>query len=261
MRVVGLAFFFLFLYTGITWGDEAVSVTGLRNTVDKSYRKMVAGMDLFEKMHGLAPDARLRFKLLPRKRETNMEDVQVEILGDSFETPVPVAPDRTFVLPRDPQALKEDASVRPNRKKQTMTWRSEIRSPGVPAGKRRLGDLRLECAVGMAAGVVSNDKPLFGRLAGLLTGGPEYCAGSETRYLFFAERPIFAVTLVSGERREVLPIDRLYMGASYNPDWKADLAYCDCEVLLDRTYTLPLGDKSWPDDALVEFEYMGDAPR
>ncbi len=251
----------LLILTGTAWGDEAVNVTGLRNTVDKSYRRMVAGMDLFEKMRALAPRATLRFKLLPRKRETNMDDVRVDIVGDSFETPVPVAPDRTFVLPRDAQALKEDASVRPNRKKQTMTWRSDVRSPGVPAGKRRLGDLRLECAVGMEAGLISNDKPLLGRLAGLFTGGPAYCEGSETRYLFFAERPIFAVAMVAGERREVLPIDRLYMGASYNPDWKADLAFCDCEVLLDRTYTLPLGDKSWPDDTLVEFEYMDDDAR
>jgi hypothetical protein len=40
---------------------------------------------------------------------------------------------------------------------------------------------------------------------------------------------------------------------------QSDLAYCDCQVLLDRTYFLPLGDPSWPDDTLVEFEYMEDA--
>ena len=44
--------------------------------------------------------------------------------------------------------------------------------------------------------------------------------------------------------------------ASRDPDWKSDLPYCDCEVLLDRTYFVPLGDPSWPDDTLVEFEYM-----
>jgi len=36
-------------------------------------------------------------------------------------------------------------------------------------------------------------------------------------------------------------------------------------VLLDRTYFLPLGDRSWPHDTLVVFEYMDDgdalAPR
>ena len=29
---------------------------------------------------------------------------------------------------------------------------------------------------------------------------------------------------------------------------KADLAYCDCEVLARPRLLLPLGDRSWPDD-------------
>ena len=60
----------------------------------------------------------------------------------------------------------------------------------------------------------------------------------------------------SGNRREVLSIDKLYAAASNDPGLKTDLPYCDCEVLVDRTYVLPLGDRSWPDDTLVAFEYM-----
>jgi hypothetical protein len=56
--------------------------------------------------------------------------------------------------------------------------------------------------------------------------------------------------------RRALPVDRLYGGASRDPDWKEDLPYCDCEVLMDRAYFLPLGDTSWPDDTLVHFDYM-----
>jgi hypothetical protein len=41
----------------------------------------------------------------------------------------------------------------------------------------------------------------------------------------------------------------------------SDLRYCDCEVLLDRTYYAPLGDRSWPDDTLLVFEYMEDGTR
>jgi hypothetical protein len=37
-----------------------------------------------------------------------------------------------------------------------------------------------------------------------------------------------------------------------------DLRYCDCAVLLDRAYYAPLGDRSWPDDTLLELEYMDD---
>jgi len=48
----------------------------------------------------------------------------------------------------------------------------------------------------------------------------------------------------------------LYAAASDDPKLDKDLPDCDCEVLVDRTYFLPLGDRSWPDDTLVEFDYM-----
>jgi hypothetical protein len=240
-------------------GDEApaVVVTALRNPVAKSYRRIVAGMERFEKRHHLAPAAALRFKLLPRHRDTKMEDVEVEIVGDSVTIPVEVARDHTFVLERHRVALKEDAAVMPNRKARTMTWRAEIRTPGLPPNTRRLGDLRLECEVGMTAGLISNHPAnLFARLLELVPEGPEYCGRPAPRYLFFAERALFSVALVSGARRQVLPVDMLYAGASRDPQWKEGLPYCDCEVLVDRAYFLPLGDRSWPDETLVEFEYM-----
>jgi hypothetical protein len=112
----------------------------------------------------------------------------------------------------------------------------------------------------MKAGLISNYRAfLFGWLDPFLREGPEYCQRIAPRYLFFAERPIFSVTLVNGERKEVLEVDRLYGSASRQPDWKDDLPYCDCEVLMDRAYFMPLGDASWPDDTLVEFEYMDGA--
>ena len=68
------------------------------------------------------------------------------------------------------------------------------------------------------------------------------------------------MTLTAGARREVLPTDMLYARASDDPGLENDLPYCDCEVLVDRTYFLPLGDHNWPNDTLVEFEYMSDRP-
>jgi hypothetical protein len=69
---------------------------------------------------------------------------------------------------------------------------------------------------------------------------------------------LFSVTLVSGARRKVLPISQLYAAASDDPKLDNDLTECDCEVLVDRTYFLPLGDASWPDDTRIEFDYMVD---
>jgi hypothetical protein len=236
-------------------GDAApvIAVRATRDPVDKSYRKMLGGMDLFEQKRSMAPDASLRFRLLPRLHGTNMDGIELSIDADSFAIPVPVAPDHSFALERNQKALDEDASVRPNRTARSMTWRADIRTPGLPPGTRRLGDLRLECLVGMEADLVSDSLPGIGQLVNLLLRASGYCSKPGVRYLFFAERPLFGVTLVHGARREILPVEQLYASASVAP---VDLAHCDCQVLLDRTYFLPLGDSSWPDDTRIEFEFM-----
>ena len=240
---------------------QQVTITGTaRQAVEKSYRKMIQGMDHFERARAAnAPDAALRFKLLPRKPGTDMDHILLEVIGSTFDYAVRIAADHTFVLERNVNAMEEDAVVSTNRRRLSMTWRTEIRTPGLPPQTRRLGDLRLECEVGLESGLVSNSSPI-GRIFDLFTDNKGYCDRKETRYLYFAERPIFSVTLVVGTRREVLPIDRLYAMASDDPGLKQDLPYCDCEMLVDRAYFLPLGDHSWPDDTQVEFEYMDDRP-
>jgi hypothetical protein len=242
-------------------GDTLAPVTvgTTRDPVDKSYRKILKGMDLFEAKHSLAPNASLRFRLLPRRRTTNMDGIALKIAGDTVSIPVPVAPDHTFTLERNRQALDEDASVMPDRKAGSMTWRAEIRTPGLPPDTRRLGDLRLECQVGITADLVSNTRPFIGAIAGLILRMTDYCNGKDVHYLFFAGRPIFSIAMVAGARRETLSVDDLYAAASRDPTLADDLPYCDCEVMLDRTYFLPLGDRSWPDDTLIEFEYMDDS--
>jgi len=233
-----------------------ISAKANRDPVEKSYRKMIRGMDLFEREKSLAPNASLRFKLLPRRRETDMNSIDMEVIGTTIDFPVTIAPDHTFTMPRNQKAFDEDAQVIPNRKKQTMTWRSEIRTPGLPPGTRRLGDLRLECRVGMEAGLVSRGTSIISSIASAVFDTPAYCDKPAPLYLFFSERPLFSVTLSAGERREILPLAMLYAAASDDPKLDGDLPDCDCEVLVDRTYFLPLGDRSWPDDTLVEFDYM-----
>jgi hypothetical protein len=234
-----------------------VDVNAVRDPAEKSYRRIVRGMDLYERRHALAPNASLRFKLLPRNRDTSMEEIALGIVGDTVRIPVPVAADNTFALERSGPALDEDASVVPNRRARTMTWRTDIRTPGLPPNTRRLGDLRLECLVGIEADLVSNPRSIVAQIARLATDHG-YCDQQVPEYLFFAERPLWSVTLVHGSRRETLPVAQMYAGSSRSPMTKADLEYCDCEVLVDRTYYAPLGDSRWPDDTLLEFEYMDD---
>ena len=233
-----------------------VAAKANRDPVEKSYRKMVRGMDLFNAERSMSPNGVLRFKLLPRRPDTDMKSIEMEVIGSTVAFPVAVLPNDTFILERNAKAIDENAQVIPNRKAQSMTWRSDIRTPGLPEDTRRLGDLRLECRVGMEAGLISNSSNIIGRMTQAVMDTPAYCDRKAPLYLFFADRPLFSVTLVSGTRREQLSIDKLYASASDDPRLKTDLPYCDCEVLIDRTYVLPLGDRSWPDDTLVSFEYM-----
>lgn len=241
-----------------------VNVTGtqLRDPVEKSYRRMLRGMDLFAQQRpAVAPAAALRFKVLQRKPGVRLDDLELAIVGRGVDIPLDVAPDRTFVLPRDAKAAAEDAVVTPNRKALTMTWRADVRTPGLPPDTRRLGDLRLECQVGLEAGLVSNSPSWIVRLYDALDTTPAYCSRANNQYLFFADRPLFGVTLVAGARRESLPAGRLWAGAADDPGLRQDLPFCDCEMLVDRTYFLPLADASWPHDTLVVFDFMeaGDA--
>src|SRR5258708_23676738 len=91
-------------------GRQSIEIKALRNPVDKSYRKMVKGMDLFEEMHALAPNAVLRYKLLPRKRDTRMDDIALHVVADRLEGPVAVAPDHSFTLARDRKAFHANSA-------------------------------------------------------------------------------------------------------------------------------------------------------
>jgi hypothetical protein len=234
-----------------------VEVPNTRSPVDKSYRKMLQGMQRFERERTqLAPQASLRFRLLPRQPGTEMRGIKLKIVGDTTSMALPVADDNSFTLGYNEQLWREDAAVLANRKTLSMTWRAEVRSPGVPDGMRRLGDLRLECLVGMEAGLVSNNAHLFAWLDEFLRSADKVCSDPNGNYMYFAERPIFSISLQAGARRATLPFHALYAG---NPP-AAELPFCDCQVLLERSYFAPIWDRSWPDDTLLSFEYMDDPP-
>jgi hypothetical protein len=184
--------------SGVAATLPPVEVQALRDPVEKSYRKVVQGMDVFEQRRSLAPNAPLRFKLLPRSREMDMQGVALHIVSDSASMPIQVAPDGTFALERNARAMAENAVIAPNRRAGRMTWRTDIRTPDLPPGTRRLGDLRLECLVGVEADLVSDFRPFFGHIARLLRPR-DYCNQREVHYLFFTERPLFSVTLVATE--------------------------------------------------------------
>lgn len=235
---------------------QSVTVHTLAKPVDKSYRKMIAGMELFEKLHAMSPLAELRFKLLPRAKGLNMSEVTVKLIGDTKSYQIPVASDQSFTLNREQWALDEDASVITNQRVDSMTWRTDIRTPGLPSNTRRLGDLRLECRVGREANLLSPAPIFLDAAVKIARSLIDICDGIETRYLLFADRPVFSVKMVFGSRVKTIEFDDMYAGISYQEISAFRMSYCDCQAMLDRTYFLPLGDHTWPDDTLIEFEYM-----
>ncbi|WP_300753588.1 hypothetical protein [Janthinobacterium sp.] len=260
MRALLPLLFGLLLHSTIALAQTAptqqvpqVKVDATRDPVDKSYRKMMLGVERFERDHALAPQASLRFRLLPRQPGVDMRGVQLRIAGDTVSVPLPLAADNSFAPVRNEQALREDAVLLANRKASTMSWRAQVITPGLPPDTRRLGDLRLECRAGMDSGLISNDPQIIAWLSSMLYSTDKVCNQPDGNYLFFADRPLFGVTLVHGGRRVALPFKMLYAGGEQTP---ASLPYCDCQVLLDHSYYAPLWDASWPDDSLLELRYM-----
>ncbi|WP_229212086.1 gamma subclass chorismate mutase AroQ [Duganella sp. BJB475] len=209
-----------------------VAVAGTKDPDWKPYRKMLDGLNAFDQYHALAPKAELKFILRPQQPNLTLADLKLRIVGDSTNIELPIAADSTFSVPRDESAAKDDADLRLNSKKGLFRWRPDIHTAGLPAGTRRLGDLRLECEVRWA---VDKFDASFIKLAYIVPLGG-VCHSSRSRVFFTTATPIAGATLVSGTRREKLPAERLNA--------------------TDRTrYAPPLHDQSWPDDTLVEFDF------
>ncbi len=233
-------------------GDVAL----MRLPIDILYRKMVDGMDTFDSNHALAPKASLRFRLLPRQPGVTMNGIALKLIGDTTAIPIPVAADNSFALERNPVALAEDAFLSANRRADSMNWRPMIRSPGLDEFTRRLGDLRLECMVSLAADLIPKYASSTKMKRLLIRMGKYGCSSPDHPFLLFADRPLFKVTLRDGDRTEILSFSTLYAGGeARSAEW---LARSDVQSLQDKTYFAPLHDKHWSDDTLVEFDYMDD---
>lgn len=201
------------------------------------YRKAWRAFEVFEQHHQLAPWAPLRFMLALRDRQVDGVSgnaLALNLVSDKASTPVLLDAERRFTLPRDQQAWDDNADLVVNRKPGLYIGLPDIRTPGVPADARRLGDLRLQCEIAWA--IVKDDVGILQRTALTVLGGP--CHTSMARIGVRAPKRLSGVTLVAGERRESLDARR---------------------ILADgRFFAAPYHDGSWPDDTLVEFQYVAE---
>lgn len=210
----------------------AVVISNHKDPDWKTYRAFTEGLDTFEAQRRLAPAAALRFVLLPKAPNASLKDIKLRIAGDETSIPVPIREDGSFVVPRSEAAAKEDAELLLNRKPGTFRWRPDVHTPGVPANARRLGDLRLECAVRWA--IEQYETPYVIRKMMYAAGQP--CLTSRIKVDYIAPRPITAMYLSANGRRSQLPASLLENGG--------------------KVYVAPVHDQSLPDDALLEFDYV-----
>ncbi|HAT31141.1 MAG TPA: hypothetical protein DCW29_09905 [Janthinobacterium sp.] len=232
----------------------SVEVSANRDNRDKkSYRRMPAGMDPFESEHQLAPRASLRFKVVPRRAGVTLDGLALHIYSKHGNIAVPLASDASFAVPRDAAAAHDDAALAFNRADNSLAWHADMRSPGLPPNARRLGELLLECKVDMVADLVAYIHTPINIMVGKL---PDPCRTLPINMFYFADRPLFSVTLVYGARRGVLPADLLH-----GPALTSLAALQDWTFQRDRVYQIQfksLYEKGWPDDTLLEFDYIDD---
>ena len=170
--------------------------------------------------------------------------------------PLALNGDQVFSVPVRTELNAQGAVLQANQPEGSFAWRPDVRTPGLPANVRRLGDLRLQCRVDLTARLIVI--PASRANEALMANNPaKACEMSQAFYPIFADRPVFEVTLVSGKKRRVLlTLDALYgMGAPAER-----LPLLDWPHLRDRVVRLPLHDTDWPDDTQVVFEFLDKQP-
>lgn len=230
---------------------QKVPVNGVKNPEMKSYRAVWAGLDMFDRAHDLAPqvpEARFRIRTntgkakcigmcaasqtrIPRPDE---QTFALRIASENDSVNVPVSPDGQFTVPRIQAAYDDNADLVLNQKTNSYKISVEVRTPGLPENVRRLGDLRLECKVQVA--IAKEEIPFWiVALANSVLLTTDWCMkdkmGDEpVKFSYASPEPLLAATLVDGERSQKLEHGK-------------------------RTFQVPLGDRSWPDDALIQLEF------
>ncbi|NVE00093.1 hypothetical protein [Massilia sp. BJB1822] len=237
--------------------DTAVPSVAVHGAVpdrdEKSYRAMLAAMEVFDQNRSLAPGASLRFMVLPRQADVAMDGLVLQIVGEHTKVPVPLESNYSFVLPRNADAAQDGAVVRFNRQAKSLAWRADIRSPGVPSKARRLGDLLLECKVAMVGDLVAYvHHPINMMIAKL----QDPCRTLPINMFYFAERALFSITLTDGGRRSIMPAAMLYGPAAPMMPSQEDWIFLRERVFMVKFKSLY--EKGWTDDTLLQFEYMDD---
>ncbi|MES2320257.1 MAG: hypothetical protein V4631_22495 [Pseudomonadota bacterium] len=214
-----------------------VAVNGIKGAELKPYRIMSAGLDAFDEYRRLAPAAKLQFRLSKRGEANEFnghwDDVTMRLAGNDTSIQIPIAHDGTFILPRNQQAFDDDADLVLNQKKLLIRFSPDVRTPGIPANARRLGDYRLECQV--IVGIGKKELNFAQRMAiNTFMMGGDWCSRGAGKFGFSLPDKVVSATIFHDGKRLAVPASAYQV-------------------------VPPIQDRSIPDDALIEFEFWSAA--
>lgn len=218
--------------------EGVVHVNAVKNPEMHAYRAIVAGLDMFDDQHALAPSVpKLLFQVSGRGGKPLAGPLpSAKLTADDFDLSLPIdAASGLFTVPRNQQAWDSKAEFRLSRKRNEVKVMPWIRSPGLLENQRRLGDLRLECKVMIA--IAKEEIPLWAdMLVDSLLLTRDWCSffkDKDRRWSQDVPAGLSAATLHEGDRRLALEVH-------------------------DHSFELPLADPSWSNDALIDLEFAPD---
>lgn len=208
--------------------EQSIEVEGIKNPEWKSYKILFQGFDAFEKNRDLAPAATLRFALRPLQDGLSMDGVTLHIESPKHRIPIALDEYHRFSLPQDHLLADDGAELLVNRKKNVMSIRPDVRTPGLAPGVRRLGDLRLECYVRWET--QKDELSFIKRNAFRMLGGP--CKSETVKTFYFADGTLKSAWIS-------VPGRKIQLEIAGN----------------GRLFRPPLHDITWDDEALVTLEF------
>lgn len=205
-----------------------VEIKGIRDPDWKPYSAMLKGVKKFSDKHALAPTSELKFILIPRRPDVDMQGLQLKLEDGENSSAIPLNEMKVFTLPVDQNLLKTKAELTINRKAGLVRWLPYVRSAATTDTTRRMGDLRLTCEVHWA--IDKETLPFAMRSAVSALGGACNPITEKISYGFIEAKRIISATITYKGRSERIPVD-------------------------GDTFTPPLRDENWGDDSLIELEF------
>lgn len=210
---------------------DTIEVSAMRDPEVRRYKAILAGLEAFDRHRRHAPQVdALRFRVERTARASGDGQLAARLEGeDGFLLPLAIDAAGLLEVPRSDAALAADSELLLNQRRRHYRIEPYVRTPGLPAHVRRLGDLRLECKVKVA--IAKEEIGLLKTLTvNTLLRTTDWCGffnDKQRGFWFSTELPASAALLKEGERSEPLQSSA-------------------------RGFRIPLHEGDWSDEALVE---------